>query len=1315
MTIIKNHLLFNHTYLRQLQGDSSVDDQAADVAQGVRDWYEFRDTSSTQSLITSWVEPMLSLLELTLQPLSSATLSPSGPAPYLLYTAYNLDMPIGLCYVTPPGGDLDSTTKGSHWMAQAVLAARGWQSASDGEGDKPEQTIHNSLLRWVILTNGDQWRLLDAQSLRRYEAYLQVDLGKMARDRSDLTALRVFYRCFHRTAFSPNSNNERNLEHLLTESNHATERAERHLKQKMERMLGNLCRGFVAADGKTTYSETERDTIFADATYLLYRILFIFYAESRGLLPVEQAEYRQIGMQALAEQARRYKLEGIPDLQATSLWDQLSYLCDAIYGAEHEPENELGIPAYDGDLFDNTDHPYLAYRYITDQYLTDAIFDLGFLPADQAYRPLDYRDLSVRHLGSLYEGMLEYKLFVAEQPMLARRDDKGNISYLHREQAGGVKKTDYLIEPGEVYFSQSPGERRATGSYYTPEYIVDYIVKQTVWAGLSERRQPLEARLARWQTELTGALDEAERTRLQRTIDQELLNFVKEQVFSFRVCDPAMGSGHFLVNATLTIANFIVETLHLDFTPDALLTPNPHSLTTDPLYWRRQLVERCIYGVDLNPLAVELAKLSLWFLTVAWGKPLSFLNHHLRHGNSLVGTRLEELVEVLAGKARTSAKPSQREKQAQAVGQISMFDDPAFSQHLTTATHLLERITTQVAETVAEVKAQAGDYEQVRDELAPYRHLADILTARHFGLAVDEKQLKEIAKYLSSGADSLPAFQRLLQEAQTLAKTYNCFHWELEFPEVFLETDGQLMAEKAGFQAVIGNPPYIRQEELTPIKPYFASNYPRIYYGTADIFIYFFGQGLRLLQEKSRLAFISSNSWLKVNYAQPLRTFLRTEVTIEKLVDLGDNRAFPDVPDVYPAIPVVRRELPPSDYAAKAAVFSRGEGLAQFDQSVDTKFFSVRIHNQPDSGWQLEDDAIRRIFSKLMVQGKPLGEIVNGRIYSGIKTGLNKAFVIEQNTYYRLVQADPMSAQNIKPYLRGEDMRPWFQRNEGFWLILFPFGWTKTTFGNGLSEDQAWKKLSKQYPALAEYLGQFAESARKRQDQGDYWWELRPCDYYDEFEKPKILWPDIARYPRFSWDTSGFHVGNTGYITVKDDPWLLGYLGSQCAWFLISQTSIAFGERAGVNRYRLIDQYMRPLGVPNTPSAEKTILGTLAMSLTEQARKRYNLHYTACQHILVELGSSDRKLNQKLTNWWELSFLAFRQEIHKALKVIIPTEEHKLWQTWLATQQVEHERLTTEIVRLEEELNDRVYALFDLTPAEIRIIEESTKYRYGEV
>ena len=615
-SIITNYLLFNHTYLHKLQADTGVDEQASFVAQGVRDWYGFRDSASIGSLVASWIQPVLNSLELDLQ-----SVGRENANVYLLYGLSDWSEPVGLCYISPPGADLDSTTKGLHWMAQSVLAARGWKPVAESETEEQEKQA----LRWVVLTNGNQWRLLDAQALRRYEAYLQVDLEELVRDPSDLSALRVFYRCFHRSAFERDAEGRSGLDRLLDESNNATKKAEDHLKACVsanEGVMGQLCLGLVEATGKDHFTENERDAIYRDATYLLYRLLFILYAEARDLLPMNNPAYQRASLDALIETAHTYSLQGIPDPQAATLWLRLKRLCNAIY----ESDPELGIPAYNGGLFDDADKPHLRLGTIADGHLTRALFDLACQSdgdRDHGYRRIDYRDLSVRHLGSIYEGMIEYKLQIVEETLWARRDSKGNVRFLRTGEDGAPRKSDEEIKPGQVYFSQSPGERRATGTYYTPEYIVEYIVRQTVCQELRERRAPLEEQLTGWFQEFAATTDSNDRTRMQRTADEELPRFVEEQVLTFRICDPAMGSGHFLVNTAHQITNFVVQTLHL--------TPWANELIdVDPAAWRRRVVERCLYGVDLSLMAVELAKLSLWLASVAGAKPLSFLDHHLR-------------------------------------------------------------------------------------------------------------------------------------------------------------------------------------------------------------------------------------------------------------------------------------------------------------------------------------------------------------------------------------------------------------------------------------------------------------------------------------------------------------------------------------------------------------------------------------------------------------------------------------------------------------------------------------------------------------
>jgi hypothetical protein len=298
---------------------------------------------------------------------------------------------------------------------------------------------------------------------------------------------------------------------------------------------------------------------------------------------------------------------------------------------------------------------------------------------------------------------------------------------------------------------------------------------------------------------------------------------------------------------------------------------------------------------------------------------------------------------------------------------------------------------------------------------------------------------------------------------------------------------------------------------------------------------------------------------------------------------------------------------------------------------------------------------------------------------------------------------------------RGEDLRPWYQEDEGNWLIELPTKWTSKMFGAGLSEAAAWAALQSRHPSLAQHLAPFADAARKRGDKGEYWWELRPCDYYDAFNGAKIFWPDLAKYPRFVWDEGNTRIGNTGYFTPAVSPYLLGVLASRVTWFAISRLSQSFGERAGSERFRLFTQSMERLPIPDAPAAEREAIGALALRITGEAKARYALHRRARNRILSDLGAPGRALNQRLTAWWELDFAAFRDEVRKVFKREIALKERDDWEEWLQNQRERHAAHTAAIVAGETELNARVYQLFDLSADEIALIEASTRYQYGEV
>ena len=1220
--------------------------------------------------------------------------------------------------------------------ALAVGDAKYWERkldvSSKGEIDEisrvPARQIAFYMLHsgvtWGILTNGRRWRLYHKDTARREEIFYEVDLKDLV-EANDPRAFLYFYAFFRRAAFEPPVGDALTLDGMLRESVDYARGVSESLKAQVFDALRHIAQGFLdyprngfpigtgAADPAAPLQ-----VIYANSLIVLYRLLFILYAEARELLPLrESLSYRDdYSLYAMVRDVGRRLDSGMSLLVDTGqTWAHLRDL----FGIINLGSPPLRVATFNGGLFDPQRHSFLDHYSVGDAQLQLALDKLARViqPQTGLREFIDYRDLAERHLGTIYEGLLEYHL---------EKDDPGPEGF-------------------SIALVNDKGERHRTGSYYTPDFVVQYIVEQTL-------RPVLDAAVA------------------EKKTDAEKI----AAVLAVNCVDPAMGSGHFPVAATEYIARYLVE---IGVSPPT--SAGSEGEESDLAYWKRRVAQSCIYGVDLNPLAVDLAKLSLWLSTAAKGRPLSFLDHHLRCGNALVGTRASELDDSrgslpLARRSRKVRAKGSPPSPAQGEGgrggeghsQLSLLDDAAFAGAMSSAVGSMWLIEDSAGYTVSDVKEQERIYETVRAGLTErFAVHADLATAAGFGAAPERSMWRAIADYAQrpDGAFATPAFERPLEQIRSLHAAQRFFHWDLEFPEVFYDRHGRPLGDQAGFDVVIGNPPYVRQEQLGPLKPFFQQAYAETYSGTADLFVYFFHQGVKLLRQGGLLGYIASNSWLRANYATPLRSFMRQQITVEQVIDLGDNRVFADAPDVYPAIPIVRKATPPADHTAQAATFSRGEGVKEFESQISGKLAPVSIHDQQDSGWQLGGDAGRQIFAKLMgpagglkppatgdegrlrglpeaasaafaessppvygpgggddsvpyaVVRKTLGEVVNGRIYSGIKTGINDAFIINQTTRDHIVQADPSCASVIKPFLRGEDLRPWYQENEGRWLIELPNRWTRTQFGEGLSEDAAWIALQGRHPTLATHLAPFADATRKRGDKGEYWWELRPCDYYAEFDKPKIFWPDICKFPRFSWDTDQTHLGNTGYIAVTDDPWILGYLSSRCAWFLISHTAMSLGERAGVMRYRLIDQYMRPLPIPDAPPAEREAIGALAMTITAEAKARYQLHRRARNRIQSDLGTAGKVLNQKLTAWWNLDFPAFRAEIQKVFKRDIALKERDDWEEWLGVQREKHRQHTAAIIAGEVELNRRVYHLFNLSAEEIAMIEVSTKYQYGEV
>ncbi|MFZ2419909.1 MAG: Eco57I restriction-modification methylase domain-containing protein, partial [Anaerolineae bacterium] len=1192
---------------------------------------------------------------------------------------------------------------------------------------------------WGILTNGRTWRLYSREVSSTASEFYEVDLGLIfdsllplaSRERGSggevggptpeqLADFQRWWLFFRRDAFVPDSHGRSFVQRVHEGSNTYARRVSDKLKELVfDEVMPEIAAGFVAYRQEQLGIREETgeslQQIYAAGLSLLYKLLFVLYAEARDLLPMRNAGYREQSLTNLAAWAAERIDRRLPLSDATFATPRYEALL-ALFRRIDRGDPSLGIPRYDGGLFSaaTPENRFLERHKLSDRAVARAV-DIMVRDAGE---PVDYTFISVRNLGTIYEGLLENRLVLASPP--------GPLS--PQEMGPG----------GEVALVNDKGERKLSGSYYTPDFIVEYIVSQTLDPILDERSLRFSAalgRIADLRKKLHQALDKTTNQRLQAQLASAERDAL-EAFLGIKVCDPAMGSGHFLVNAVDHLTDGIIRRMQVyhDTHPSVPWDWNPvqrliervrreieaemarqgiavdAARLDDTALLTRLVMKRCIYGVDLNPLAVELAKLSLWLHTFTVGAPLSFLDHHLRWGNSVLGADVRTV---------------ERAMRVTDAGQLTLFQGPFAG--LLDLTAVMIEVAGRADSTLADVQQSAEAYAAFQRQLLPYKQALDLWVSQWF----DDERPSKSRRPAGSAAfefmtmhsgDVLPAlageiavderYQGAIARARGQWEQQRFFHWDLEFPEVFIDLAGRDWAADGGFDAMLGNPPYVRQEALAPLKPFLQANFADFYHGTADLFIYFFAQGLRQLRSGGRLAYISSNSWLRANYATALRAYLRSHATLETLVDIGDNHIFEDAADVYPAIPVVRKTPPAADHAAQVAVFTRGEGVRQFARQVTAKLTSVAIHDQPDAGWQLGDAAARRIFARLMAVGRPLSEVVEGRIYYGVKTGLNEAFIVDQTTRDRLVFGDPNCAEIIRPILRGEDLRPWYQENEGRWLIF-------TRRGVNIEL----------YPTIKAHLAQFRSQLEPCPDDwnraqlwqgrkpGPYaWYEIQDTvDYFAWFQKPKIIWPDIGKYPRFSWDVSGAYVNDKGYLAVPDTPFELGILQSRAIWSCISQLCVPLGERAGSTRYQQKLQFISRLPIPDASTADRDAIAGLALAITEQARARYALHRQTRHRILTDLGAPGVTLNQKLTAWWARDFPGFLAQVRTALKREIPVRQRDDWEEWLLSRRAAHEQRTAEIIRLETQLNARVYGLFDLGAAEIELIEASTKYRYGEV
>lgn len=457
---------------------------------------------------------------------------------------------------------------------------------------------------------------------------------------------------------------------------------------------------------------------------------------------------------------------------------------------------------------------------------------------------------------------------------------------------------------------------------------------------------------------------------------------------------------------------------------------------------------------------------------------------------------------------------------------------------------------------------------------SPFKLKERILLNNIFGVDLDSRAV-EIAQLnlllkIAEKKQRLPMLQKNIKCGNSLIDDEKvagdkAFKWEKEFKQII---------EEGGFDVVIGNPPYVRHEELLDIKPYLKSNY-QVYHGMADLFVYFFEKGFELLKKGGYFGMIVSNKWLKACYAQNLRQFL-SKYWIERFIDFGDLPIFQDA-TTYPCIIIMRkiREMNPKILVCQVSELS----FTSIESFIQQNHFFVNQRDLDNNGWNFQRQEEERVLKKIRDACVLLKEYTKNKVYRGVLTGFNKAFVISEKTKSKLIREDPKAAEIIKPFLTGGEVKKYSIDSKGKYLIF-------TRRGVDIHS----------YPSVRKYLEQFKSRLTPKTSRtqtvgrkpGDYkWYEIQDTiAYFKEFEKPKIIYGKITTQPRFALDLDGYIVNDSIFFFPFVDKKLLAILNSKLGWFLIKNTCTQV--RGG---YQLIWRYFGnlPIAKEEFPELEKLV------------------------------------------------------------------------------------------------------------------------------
>ncbi|EIO9617376.1 Eco57I restriction-modification methylase domain-containing protein [Campylobacter coli] len=741
------------------------------------------------------------------------------------------------------------------------------------------------------------------------------------------------------------------------------------------------------------------------------------------------------------------------------------------------------------------------------------------------------------------------------------------------------------------------------GSFYTPSFITSYMCKESI----------TKVVLDKFNTQFD--LDAKDISELRKSLRKEDKKAQKELLNSIKICDPAVGSGHFLVsalNVMLSIydeLNLFDEEFYLEVQNDEILitgrkgefieykrpsTPKDkaHLIQQELFHTKKDIIENNLFGVDINPNSCEITKLRLWIELLKHSfyqsfddenyhdlKTLPNIDINIKCGNSLVSY-------FETGKS-LSHYPNIKERINKYKRIVKDYKEGFY-----TDKNLIAKEIKNLQESFKNFCLK----DKFNKEIKQLTNGANEYSKKYGDFLADEHHDEKFKSFFSKNMFEFSFDEKVaIKEFANLKKEYDNifnlesnhpFEWRFEFPEI-LDDDGNFK----GFDLIIGNPPYIRQEELKELKPHLAKNY-KVYKGTSDIYTYFYELGFNVLKENGILSFITSNKYTRAGYGEALREFLLKNTYILKYIDLNGIKVF-DSATVDTSILCFEKSKSKDNKFKYLALSNEILKTCAYNIGLYKDFAEFSQNSLSKESFTFSDENTSALKAKIERIGTPLKEWQGLNIYRGILTGYNEAFIITTEKRNEILAnckdkaEKERTAKLIRKMLRGRDIKRYSYEWAGLWVINAHNGY----------KNQNGEKVEainiKHYPSLKKHFDEFYPQLEKRADKGLAPYNLRNCAYIEEFEREKIVYSEIVRKPQFYLDTKlNFYAEATSFILTGENlKYLIAFLNNDFVAFIFK--TFYAGGNLGENGFRYKKAFLEKLPIPKINSKNQKLADEL--------------------------------------------------------------------------------------------------------------------------